>query len=210
MSRNVLLFGFWICEWFWSYTFVVSSIDLFNGIWKDSSIEIDVADEMFYFQRLFMSFSCDSLQWIERFSCTLNWSILQLPASVLCFLWGLHFWFMYWKSGPDCCYHVLAVYGTLLHENFYFSSTKKALMLLMVGLRLLGIMDESGKHHFLLWPLQVRKVDMLEGVSVVRSEKVKDELIVDGNDIELVSRSCALINQVLSSLIPPLLISFLC
>lgn len=37
---------------------------------------------------------------------------------------------------------------------------------------------------------------MLEGVSVVRSEKVKDELVVDGNDIELVSRSCALINQV--------------
>ncbi|KAK1266269.1 60S ribosomal protein L9 [Acorus gramineus] len=43
---------------------------------------------------------------------------------------------------------------------------------------------------------KVRKVDMLEGVSVVRSEKVKDELILDGNDIELVSRSCALINQV--------------
>jgi len=42
----------------------------------------------------------------------------------------------------------------------------------------------------------VRKVDMLEGVSVVRSEKVKDELVLDGNDIELVSRSCALINQV--------------
>ncbi|KAL2657519.1 hypothetical protein AAZV13_04G184700 [Glycine max] len=43
---------------------------------------------------------------------------------------------------------------------------------------------------------KVRKVDLLNGVSVVRSEKVKDELILDGNDIELVSRSCALINQV--------------
>ncbi|KAK4792105.1 hypothetical protein SAY86_022540 [Trapa natans] len=43
--------------------------------------------------------------------------------------------------------------------------------------------------------LYVRKVDMLEGVSVVRSEKVKDELVVEGNDIELVSRSCALVNQ---------------
>jgi hypothetical protein len=43
---------------------------------------------------------------------------------------------------------------------------------------------------------QVRKVDMLEGVKIVRSEKVKDELILDGNDIELVSRSAALINQV--------------
>ena len=47
---------------------------------------------------------------------------------------------------------------------------------------------------------QVRKVDMLGGVSIVRSEKVKDELVLDGNDIELVSRSAALINQVL----PPL------
>lgn len=47
---------------------------------------------------------------------------------------------------------------------------------------------------------QVRKVDMLDGVSILRSEKVKDELILDGNDIELVSRSCALINQVYISL----------
>jgi len=42
---------------------------------------------------------------------------------------------------------------------------------------------------------KVRKVGMLPGVTVTRSEKVKDELILDGNDIELVSRSCALINQ---------------
>ncbi|KAI3961483.1 hypothetical protein MKX01_001219 [Papaver californicum] len=42
---------------------------------------------------------------------------------------------------------------------------------------------------------KVRKVDMLDGVSIVRSEKVKDELMLDGNDVELVSRSCALINQ---------------
>ncbi|XP_057527763.1 60S ribosomal protein L9-like [Amaranthus tricolor] len=42
---------------------------------------------------------------------------------------------------------------------------------------------------------RVRKVDMLEGVTIVRSEKVKDELVLDGNDIELVSRSAALINQ---------------
>lgn len=41
---------------------------------------------------------------------------------------------------------------------------------------------------------------MLDGVSILRSEKVKDELVLDGNDIELVSRSCALINQVSLSL----------
>lgn len=48
---------------------------------------------------------------------------------------------------------------------------------------------------------QVRKVEMLDGVQITRSEKVKDELILDGNDIELVSRSCALINQVYLSLL---------
>ncbi|KAF6136414.1 hypothetical protein GIB67_019297 [Kingdonia uniflora] len=41
----------------------------------------------------------------------------------------------------------------------------------------------------------VRKVDMLDGVTILRSEKVKDELVLDGNDVELVSRSAALINQ---------------
>jgi hypothetical protein len=54
---------------------------------------------------------------------------------------------------------------------------------------------------------QVRKVDMLEGVTILRSEKVKDELILDGNDIELVSRSAALINQVNSYWIMPFLSS---
>eukprot|EP00252_Welwitschia_mirabilis_P006964 TRINITY_DN1793_c0_g1_i1.p1 TRINITY_DN1793_c0_g1~~TRINITY_DN1793_c0_g1_i1.p1 ORF type:complete len:190 (-),score=31.55 TRINITY_DN1793_c0_g1_i1:320-889(-) len=42
---------------------------------------------------------------------------------------------------------------------------------------------------------RVRKVDLLEGVTITRSEKVKDEVILEGNDIELVSRSAALINQ---------------
>ncbi|KAE8672393.1 60S ribosomal protein L9 [Hibiscus syriacus] len=40
-----------------------------------------------------------------------------------------------------------------------------------------------------------KKVDMLEGVSIARSEKVKDEIVLDGNYVELVSRSAALINQ---------------
>jgi len=42
---------------------------------------------------------------------------------------------------------------------------------------------------------KVRKVTLLNGVTITRSEKVKDEIVLEGNDIELVSRSCALINQ---------------
>ena len=37
---------------------------------------------------------------------------------------------------------------------------------------------------------------MLDGVKITRSDKVKDELVLEGNDIELVSRSAALIKQV--------------
>ncbi|XP_022889786.1 60S ribosomal protein L9-like [Olea europaea var. sylvestris] len=46
-----------------------------------------------------------------------------------------------------------------------------------------------------LFEKEVRKVDLLDGVTILRFEKVKDELVLDGNDIKLVSRSCALINQ---------------
>eukprot|EP00898_Chlorokybus_atmophyticus_P001502 jgi/Chlat1/2352/Chrsp17S02625 len=42
---------------------------------------------------------------------------------------------------------------------------------------------------------KVRRVQMLDGVSIQRTT-AKDEVAVEGNDIELVSRSCALINQV--------------
>ncbi|KAG0476136.1 hypothetical protein HPP92_012977 [Vanilla planifolia] len=56
----------------------------------------------------------------------------------------------------------------------------------------LECLDSTGKA---IRKNKVRKVDMLDGVSIVRLEKVKDELILDGNDIELVSRSAALINQ---------------
>merc|ERR1712070_19740 len=41
----------------------------------------------------------------------------------------------------------------------------------------------------------VRKVNMREGVTVAASAKQKDELIVEGNDIEQVSLSAALIQQ---------------
>ena len=37
---------------------------------------------------------------------------------------------------------------------------------------------------------------MLSGVTVERSSAVKDELVISGNDVELVSRSAALINMI--------------
>lgn len=42
---------------------------------------------------------------------------------------------------------------------------------------------------------RVRRVQMLPGVSIARSEGVKDELVLVGNSVENVSRSCALISQ---------------
>lgn len=42
---------------------------------------------------------------------------------------------------------------------------------------------------------RVRLVKMMPGVTVFRSEAVKDELVVQGSSIESVSRSCALISQ---------------
>ncbi len=42
---------------------------------------------------------------------------------------------------------------------------------------------------------RVRVVNMLPGCTVIRSDAVKDELIVQGNSLENVSRSCALISQ---------------
>ncbi|PNW74495.1 hypothetical protein CHLRE_12g494050v5 [Chlamydomonas reinhardtii] len=42
---------------------------------------------------------------------------------------------------------------------------------------------------------RVRVVNMLDGVKIARSDGVKDELVLQGNDLENVSRSAALINQ---------------
>lgn len=42
---------------------------------------------------------------------------------------------------------------------------------------------------------RVRVVDMLDGVKIARSEGVKDELVLTGNDLENVSRSAALVSQ---------------
>lgn len=41
----------------------------------------------------------------------------------------------------------------------------------------------------------MRIVRMLEGVSCVRSDAQKDELLFEGNDIDNVGKSCALINM---------------
>ena len=43
---------------------------------------------------------------------------------------------------------------------------------------------------------RVRVVTMLPGVKIERSEAVKDELVVSGNDIELVNRSAALVHDI--------------
>ena len=42
---------------------------------------------------------------------------------------------------------------------------------------------------------RVRKIKMLEGVIIEKSDAMKDELILKGNDLELVSLSAALIQQ---------------
>ncbi|GFR46379.1 hypothetical protein Agub_g7961 [Astrephomene gubernaculifera] len=42
---------------------------------------------------------------------------------------------------------------------------------------------------------RVRVVNMLDGVKIARSEGVKDELVLSGNDLENVSRSAALVSQ---------------
>ena len=42
----------------------------------------------------------------------------------------------------------------------------------------------------------VRVVDGLPGVTVKRSSDIKDEIVLEGNDIQNVSRTCALIQQI--------------
>lgn len=42
---------------------------------------------------------------------------------------------------------------------------------------------------------RVKRVEMLEGVTIEKPENLKDELVISGNDIDAVSLSCALINQ---------------
>jgi len=42
----------------------------------------------------------------------------------------------------------------------------------------------------------IRVVDALPGTTVSRSKDVKDEIVLQGNDIQHVSRTCALIQQI--------------
>lgn len=42
---------------------------------------------------------------------------------------------------------------------------------------------------------RTRKIEMLQDTKISRSDTVKDQLVLTGNDIEAVSRSCALIHQ---------------
>ena len=42
----------------------------------------------------------------------------------------------------------------------------------------------------------IRVVDAQPGVTVKRSADVKDEIVVEGNDIQAVSRTCALVQQI--------------
>eukprot|EP01132_Coremiostelium_polycephalum_P002666 gene2666-3308_t len=41
----------------------------------------------------------------------------------------------------------------------------------------------------------VRRIKLLPGITCVRSEKVRDEIVLTGNDLELLSQSCAVIQQ---------------
>ncbi|WIA10470.1 hypothetical protein OEZ86_000603 [Tetradesmus obliquus] len=61
----------------------------------------------------------------------------------------------------------------------------------------INIEDKGGRVEIrnFLGEKRVRNVVMLPGVTIKRSDAVKDELILHGNDIENVSRSTALIHQ---------------
>jgi large subunit ribosomal protein L9e len=60
------------------------------------------------------------------------------------------------------------------------------------------VIENGGKtieiRNFLGEKMQ-RRVDMLPGVVVERSTDAKDEITVTGNDLDLVTQSCALIHQ---------------
>lgn len=62
----------------------------------------------------------------------------------------------------------------------------------------INVLIENSNHvkiNNFLGEKRVRKVAMLGGVSIERNDKVKDELVLAGNDVEAVSRSAALIHQ---------------
>lgn len=60
---------------------------------------------------------------------------------------------------------------------------------------LLTVSDTTLEIRNFLGQKIVRRVTMPEGVSIVRSESVKDQLELQGNDLELVGQTAARIHQ---------------
>jgi len=64
-----------------------------------------------------------------------------------------------------------------------------------VNIEKVGGEDKIVEIRNFLGEKRVRRVTMLEGVKVGRNPAIKDELLIEGNDLELVSRSAALCGQ---------------
>merc|ERR1719330_1604933 len=80
----------------------------------------------------------------------------------------------------------------------YFAKSKQLSMLRSVCSHIRNLFDGVTRKFELrnyLGEKRVRVVNMLEGVKVDKSAQTKDELVVTGTDIDLTSRSAALIRQ---------------
>jgi large subunit ribosomal protein L9e len=66
---------------------------------------------------------------------------------------------------------------------------------LMVHVDVYGCVSMQVEIRNFLGEKRTRKIEMLQDTKISRSDTVKDQLVLTGNDIEAVSRSCALIHQ---------------